>query len=384
MKYYFPIHLDGGNRGCEAIAKGIALILGEEKENLVGLCTDMELDRRLGTDRYVTLVPMPKRTLSHRAYGKICRMLSRDEAERERIRWKPYTCFIDKMQPEDILVSTGGDMMCYGNNQVNYTVNYAKERGLKSILWGCSIGEENLNAEKIEALRNFSAIYAREPLTKEVLEKWGIKNVVVYPDPAFVLESEACTLPECFQQGNVIGINPSNYVLGGYTLNTPFAAELLNIIEYIIDKTDCHILLIPHVFWKGQDDRIVCRALKERFSSSRISILDSEKLNYCQIRYVVSKCRMLIAARTHTVISAYATQIPAIALGYSIKSKGIAKAVGMPDWTVVDSRKYKKGALLMAFNQMQEGENDIRSTLRDNIPPYKAQLVLLKEYIQNT
>ena len=22
MKIYFPIHLDGGNRGCEAIAKG--------------------------------------------------------------------------------------------------------------------------------------------------------------------------------------------------------------------------------------------------------------------------------------------------------------------------------------------------------------------------
>ena len=27
MKYYFPIHLDGGNRGCEAIAKGTAMLL---------------------------------------------------------------------------------------------------------------------------------------------------------------------------------------------------------------------------------------------------------------------------------------------------------------------------------------------------------------------
>ena len=25
MKYYFPIHLNGGNRGCEAISKGTAL-----------------------------------------------------------------------------------------------------------------------------------------------------------------------------------------------------------------------------------------------------------------------------------------------------------------------------------------------------------------------
>ncbi len=30
MKYYFPIHLNGGNRGCEAISKGTALILKEK------------------------------------------------------------------------------------------------------------------------------------------------------------------------------------------------------------------------------------------------------------------------------------------------------------------------------------------------------------------
>ena len=32
MKIYFPIHFDGGNRGCEAIAKGTALLLDKPKE----------------------------------------------------------------------------------------------------------------------------------------------------------------------------------------------------------------------------------------------------------------------------------------------------------------------------------------------------------------
>ena len=31
MKIYFPIHLDGGNRGCEAIAKGTAILLDKPK-----------------------------------------------------------------------------------------------------------------------------------------------------------------------------------------------------------------------------------------------------------------------------------------------------------------------------------------------------------------
>lgn len=39
MKFYFPLHLDGDNRGCEAIAKGTAMLLNVPKENLIGLCT---------------------------------------------------------------------------------------------------------------------------------------------------------------------------------------------------------------------------------------------------------------------------------------------------------------------------------------------------------
>ena len=34
MSYYFPVHIDGGNRGCEAIAKGTAILLNDNKENL--------------------------------------------------------------------------------------------------------------------------------------------------------------------------------------------------------------------------------------------------------------------------------------------------------------------------------------------------------------
>ncbi len=57
MKYYFPVHLDGGNRGCEGIAKGTAAILQEPKENLIGLCRDIPLDNRLGISDKVSLLP---------------------------------------------------------------------------------------------------------------------------------------------------------------------------------------------------------------------------------------------------------------------------------------------------------------------------------------
>ena len=78
MKYYFPLHLNGGNRGCEAISKGTALILGEPKENLIGLCSDLELDKRLGVDKYVTLIPQNQKTFIQRIRLFLYKLLCKD------------------------------------------------------------------------------------------------------------------------------------------------------------------------------------------------------------------------------------------------------------------------------------------------------------------
>lgn len=382
MKYYFPIHLDGGNRGCEAIAKGTSLILGHDKSDLIGYCRNVNLDRRLGIDKFVTLEKSHQRTLIEKIIFKLYRMIVHDETKRRSLLYyQEYHRFLNKMTKNDVMVSTGGDMMCYGNNQVNYTTDYLYKRGVKGILWGCSIGENNLTPEKLRSLGLFSLIYARETLTQEVLANHGIKNVVVYPDPAFVLQPEVCELPVCFSNGDVIGINLSNFVMGGYSLNTEFAHEVKTLINYILNETAYKILLIPHVLWEGQDDRIVCKAINELFKNERISVLESDKLNYCQIRYVIQHCSIFIGARTHSVISAYSTCVPAIAIGYSIKSRGIAKDVGMSDWTVVDSKKIKKGALLNAFINMVKEEQKIKGILLSSMDSYKQKTFRISDEI---
>ena len=351
MKYYFPIHLNGGNRGCEAIAKGTALILKEKKQNLIGLCTDIELDHRLKVDDYISLQPMRKKNVTFRIKSKMYRSIIHDDWKRKSYMYNyEYAPFLNQMDKEDIMLSTGGDMMCYNKNEVVFTVDYLRKRGIRSILWGCSIGEKNITPRKLQALKQFSHIYVRETLTQEVLDNHNINNVSVFPDPAFVLDPIPNQLPMCFLQGEVVGINLSNYIMGGFDLNSAFAKEVDSLIRYILQSTDYQILLIPHVLWKGQDDRIISNLIKEKYNlNNRINILDSNNLNYCQIRYVISKCKCFIGARTHAVISAYSTCTPAIAIGYSIKSAGIAKDIGMPKETLVDSVNLKKGMLLDAF-----------------------------------
>ena len=368
MKYYFPIHLDGDNRGCEAIAKGTSILLEESKDSLLGLCRDISLDQRLGLSEYVQLVPAAKLGTVARISNKLIRLLHLPFKEKKIDASLEFVC---NMTSDDILVSTGGDMMCYDNNQVITTNNYAHSKGCKTILWGCSMGPENLTLEKEETLHNFSLVYARESLTYDFFKSLGLKNVCLFPDPAFVLKPEKCELPESFSDSDIIGVNLSNYVLGGFSLQTPFGVEVSQMIDYIISQTKLKILLIPHVLWGGQDDRIVADVVMEKYgSTNRVKLLNTEKLNYCQIRFVISKCKMFVGSRTHSVISAYSTCVPALALGYSIKSRGLVKDLGLSEKLLADCRNIKPGAVLDSFKYMYKNENEIRHHLETVMPDY--------------
>ena len=384
MKYYFPVHIDGDNRGCEAIAKGTAILLNENKENLYGLCRNIPLDTKLGVDKYVTLEKYKKIPFFTRLYNSFVRRL---HLPFRKISFCPQLEFVKSIPENGIMVSTGGDMMCYGNNYVITTNNYVHAKGIKSILWGCSMGPENLTPEKQDTLHNFSLIYARESLSYDFFKSLGLKNVCLFPDPAFILEPEICELPDCFSKGDVIGINISNYVLGDFSLGTPFGQEVVNMLDYIVKDTNLQVLLVPHVLWDfktdKQDDRQVASVIMERYGNTkRFSVMNVDNLNYCQIRHIISKCKMFVGGRTHAVISAYSTCVPAIALGYSIKSRGIAKDLGLSENLVVDSKHiHHEGYLLDAFNYMYENEASIRKHLQEMMPEYRQRTYGIREFV---
>lgn len=214
-----------------------------------------------------------------------------------------------------------------------------------------------------------------------------MKNVICFPDPAFVLDSEICILPDCFSRTEeIVGLNLSNFIIGNNGLNSPFGDEVRKLLGYIFDNTDMNVLLVPHVMWQDQDDRLICNTIVSEFRnySSRITILDSERRNYLQIRYVISKCHSFIGSRTHAVISAYSTCVPAIALGYSIKSKGIAKDLNLPDELVVDTvHEIKHGQLLNSFHYLEANYSTIKSHLEEIIPTYRKKAYQVREIIKH-
>lgn len=388
IKYFFPIHLDGGNRGCEAIAKGSALLLNTSPENILGYCKDTTLDRLLGIDKYLTLIPCKRESyLIDRFLAVINRLFHSYQTAKWR-KLYPYRKFLRLIKQRDFVLFTGGDMMCYDNNEIIYLNNSLHQIDIKTILWGCSMGPENMTKEKLHTLSNFSFIYTRESLTYEYFQSLGLKSLCLLPDPAFILPTEPCKLPTCLLDNHVIGLNVSNYVMDGITTDSSFGQEVLRLITYILQETDMQILLIPHVTWNrdgiNQDDRLLADIICQHFNNpSRIHTLSINTLNYCQIRYVISKCKLFVGARTHAVISAYSMCVPTLALGYSIKSRGIAKDLKLDDTLVVNSKDFHTGDLLRSFKYLMQHEDSIREHLQQIMPEYKQKTYQIREQLKH-
>lgn len=374
---YLPFHLDGGNRGCEGISRGIAKILNLSCDMYNMLSRDIELDDLLGigaigkltsTCRTIFDFPFP--------FGfvfKALRKLGMKCEDSLIIQIKDFLKNADSHAP---IVFTGGDLYCYQGTSMRNTLLMEHLEHLENptILWGCSVIPDFLDARTLRQLHRFSKIVCRESLSAEVLDSFDIrKQVSVHPDPAFVLKSHKTLLPPCFADGRkIVGINVSNYVGVDRKNTSPFEQAITDLIKLILTDNANYVLLIPHVTWDGQDDRIACNKLYQKFiETKRIEVLQIANLSYVQIRYIISQCEMFVGSRTHSVISAYSTATPAIAIGYSIKSKGIAKDLGLDERLVVDSKsKNVRDKLFESYEYLTRNRKSIKQHLKTMMPEY--------------
>lgn len=279
-----------------------------------------------------------------------------------------------------LYLSIGGDMYCYElSKKEAVTANSAFNRaGARTVLWGCSLEPELLQEpEVVEDMKRYALITPRESITTKALADAGItENVKQFPDPAFALKPEETKLPFGFCEGNTIGINISPMILRHETKSGIAIENYRKLIDHILETTDCHIALIPHVMWKYNDDRLTINELYGVYQGND-RVVKFEDMSCQKIKYVISKCRAFIGARTHATIAAYSSCVPTLVVGYSVKARGIAKDLfGMEEHYVLPVQKLSDPEeLIRAFTWMMEREDEIRTSLQRRMPDYCAEAV---------
>jgi colanic acid/amylovoran biosynthesis protein len=127
--------------------------------------------------------------------------------------------------------------------------------------------------------------------------------------------------------------------------------------------------LVPHVMDKENNDYEYMLPLFEEYrETDRIQILPPD-LNAKQYKGYIARTRFFIGARTHTTIAAYSNGVPTLVLGYSVKSRGIAKDIFGEEKYVIDSKKLAdEDELIKQFENLIENEDEIKEVLMKTIP----------------
>lgn len=368
------------NRGCEAIVRSSTAIIKSRIQNArVMLASERpETDSALTACTVLDGSTRPLRRFSPEWVVSSVRykLLGDESYALARI----HRNVIRRVREADVCLSIGGDNYCYGEQPGWYEVDRRIKRlGRRLVLWCCSIGEEDMSERKMEDLRRFDLILARESLTYEMLRGRGLESVKLVADPAFTMESEKLPLPDGWREGNTIGVNMSPLV----ARRQPAALEAVReLIRHLLQTTDAAIALTPHVVEEGNSDVDTLRLLFKEFNDSGRVLLLPGNLNAVQVKGYIARMRYFIGARTHATIAAYSSGVPTIVLGYSVKSLGIARDLFGEEKLVIDTRTMRDSAALIdAFTEMAGEEAELRGRLAAAVPRIQAMSRRAADYL---
>ncbi len=378
MRYAFYSHGGCENHGCEAIVRTLsAMIKTGSPDSVIKLYTLNAQSDKAGdlpnideTEEFNYIRPVS--SLNFMQKLKIS-SLSRKSQKSADEYFYSLSCKNPSLKDNDVYVSVGGDNYCYGDGHMAAAFNRElKKLGKKTVLWGCSVGEEDLSEDKIKDLKTFDLIVTRESMTYETLLNCGIdKNTVLYPDPAFTLDIDTAFGGKFEVKPNTLGFNISS-LIGEYAGEGESIESIaVGFLRYVLENSDKNILLIPHVTKKEDGDQLILGRIAEKLGSDRVSVVP-DTLTAAQYKSIISRCEMFIGARTHATIAAYSTCVPTLVIGYSVKSKGIAKDIFsdydglvVPVSEITDAQK-----LIEAYVSFEEKAEIYRSLLKEKMPEY--------------
>ncbi len=373
-------HDSAYNHGCEAIVRSTVDLLSLDKEKTILFSNNIQGDLDFKLNDIIKIKPVNETPVDPNSpLGITYRLRSRLYKERE----KMYHRFFGEKKYEylynqgDVALSIGGDNYCYpsGLEALGLRNYWLNKKGTPTILWGATLSERFMTPDVIEDLNRYSLICVRESNSSLLLKKYSIKTPIIFaPDPAFALKTQETNWDN--EQKNVIGINISPYVFDCSENNLGFK-NYVSLIKWILTETDFAVALIPHVVFPviRNNDMLFAEKLKECFAEEQRVFIVGDMYNCCQIKSLISKCRLFIGARTHSTIAAYSTCVPTLVAGYSEKSIGIAKDLfGTADGYVCSLQNMlEEDQLLNNFKNLLNNEKSERAFLKERIPEYVAK-----------
>lgn len=180
----------------------------------------------------------------------------------------------------------------------------------------------------------------------------------------------------------LVGVNVSGLLFeAGYSRKNEFGLRAdyrwlqYDIIHALLAQPETRVLLVPHVYTtesEGESDIAACeqiyKDLRERYPN-RIGVL-RDVYTPSEMRFIIGLCGFFVGSRMHACIAALAQNVPAVAIAYSDKFKGVIAALGF-DTLVADARTLSRQQIVAAVENAWHARKKTAERLAGETPAIK-------------
>jgi polysaccharide pyruvyl transferase WcaK-like protein len=225
-------------------------------------------------------------------------------------------------------------------------------------------------------------ILARNDLTRQRLRALGVSTpTIVCPDTAFLLPAHESPFSEAISRHKanypIVGFSMSHQAVWQSHGSEIYLNTMASLADYIVDKINAKILLIPNELSDRStyDDVFVANEIRQRMSNPGKTIIFSEENNAWEIKGIIGQCDVLVASRYHSVISGLSQGIPVLAVGWHDKYPEVLRLVGQ-DRHLCSIKSLNFNDLRDNFDFLWQKRHQINSEIN-------AALPLIRENIFN-
>lgn len=211
-------------------------------------------------------------------------------------------------------------------------------------------------------------ILCREQHSQEVLINIGIRTPqIVCPDSALAMKPEPLpphALPEIFHRNKAIAaISVSYQILKQWKSRENYLDIMTRGIQYMTQEFSCAVLLIPNEIGFPKDDLWVAEEIYSRCPlKDSVSILPVESLRAPHLKYLISRCELMLASRYHSVVAGLSAGIPTLVIGWHHKYEELLSLFGQNEY-LLDCQTCSANDVIQKISNVWNTRREIRQEI---------------------
>jgi polysaccharide pyruvyl transferase CsaB len=254
----------------------------------------------------------------------------------------------------------------------------AQELGVPVVVYAVSVGplENKATTERLaDCVEHAAVLTVRERHSRQLLEHIGVRReIIVTPDPAFLLEPEPLPPETLEREGLVgdralIGLSVREAGVAAPDLDEEHYHQLLaDAADYMVYRYDADLVFIPmerRILDLQQSHAVIAKMAH----AERATVLKRE-YTAGQLLSLVGQFDFAIGMRLHFLLFAALQRVPFVALSYAGKVAGFLEDFEMEVPPVQDIRA---GQLIARIDRSWDLRQELRARLDGHLPALRER-----------